>query len=330
MAGGALIVHPVYQSAFEALEAALDADDLRVGRSTLARLEGRLVRDVETLPTIDDARTMEDGSGDLILSGQSPSREHAEAALRMARNFGRVFEGRMRMESLTLELELERIADQESCRASLIATSTWDSPLVLRPGPATLEVSRISLEPRTGIERRDQQSSHMEADTSFELPPRGTRRFELADIPIEVPVGAIATRMLADIEFIGGTIEEADESYPARFIEVEDAERTDLASWVPASLVEPTELVRLWQRGNTTLAALIERTVRIAPARYEETLDRLGLAAETLPVNSFHAIVPSLRWFTRANRFGRDEGAWRRWLLARLDDRRAEGVLVGE
>ena len=327
-AGGALIVHPIYQSAFDALKAALDADDLLVGRSTLARLEGRLAADVETLPTMKEAQKVEDGSADLILTGQHPSKEHAEAALRMARNFGRVFEGRVRMESLELMLALERVAGAETCRATLIATSTWHAPLVLKPGPATLEVARVSLEPRTGVERRDHQSSHMESDVTFEIPARGTRRFDLAEIPIEVPVGAIATRMVADIEFIGGTIDQEGESFPARFIEIEAAERTDLASWVPATLVEPSELVRLWQRGNTTLAALIERTVRVAPSRYEETLDRLGLAAETLPVNSFHAIVPSLRWFTRANRFGRDEGAWRLWLLGRLDDRRADGTLI--
>lgn len=328
--GSALVAHPVYQSALEALKAALEADDLQIGRATLARLMVRLESDRASLPSMIEAKGKDDALSLQVLSGELPSREHAVAGLRIADGFMRVLEGRTRLREIELTVVLRRVPGTETCRASLFAISSWPETLVIMPGPATLEVLRTSLEPRTGVERRDSSKTHLDAELSIEIPAGGSTSTPIADIPIEVPIGAIATRLRIGIVFTGGTLSEDGETFPARDIAVETKERTDIASWVPATLVDPQELVRVWKRGDASLASILERTVRIPPARYEEVLDRLGLTAEIQPVQTFSVIVPALRWIVRTHSFGRDEGSWRRWLLARLDDRRMAGTVFGE
>lgn len=327
--GGALVVHPVYQAAFDAVKTALDEDELGVADATLRRLRGRLLAEREALPTVAQAKANQGDLSYQVLSGVLPARENVEAALRMVDGFGKVVEGRKRMAAIDLEIRVERIEGHEAVRVSLVGRSTWHRSLTLYPGPVTVDLRRTSLEPRAGLERQDAAKEALADSLSLEIPAMGEVALPLMEIPIEVPVGAIATRMRVSLKFIGGTVEEEDESYPARDITAEAAVRTDLAGWVPATLVDPNELVELVERGNAPLPAILERTVRIAPLRYDETLDRLGAALETLPVEALRTLVPALRWLTGSTQFGRDELAWRNWLLKRLEERRESGLVYG-
>ncbi len=320
------MVHPVYQTAFDAVKTALDEDELGVADAALRRLRGRLMSERQSLPTVAQAKANQGDLSFQVLSGELPARENVDAALRMVDGFGKVVEGRKRMGALELEVLVERIQGQEAVQVSLVGRSTWPTPITLRPGPVALDLRRTSLEPRAGIERQDAANQALDESLALEIPAMGEVSLALTEIPIEVPVGAIATRMRVSLRFIGGTVEDGGESFPARDIVAEPAQRTDLAGWVPASLVEPDELVELVKRGNAPLPALLERTVRIAPSRHEETLDRLGAAVETLPVESLRTLVPSLRWLKGSTQFGRNELAWRNWLLGRLEERREAGV----
>ena len=151
---------------------------------------------------------------------------------------------------------------------------------------------------------------------------------ELCRLAVEVPLGAIATRMRVDTAFLGGTIQEGDERYPAQDFDVRSGRRTDLAGKIPAVALGPGPLLELVERGRAPLAAILERTVRIPPARVPETLDRLGESLEIRPLEAIRPVIPSLRWLAETETFGRDEEAWREWLLRRLKERRLAGALV--
>ncbi len=327
--GASLVVHRVYVAAFDAVEAALESDDLLVAQSTLTRLQQRLAADGASAPTIAQAREREDEIATRTLNGELPSAENVAAAVKMAEGFGRVIAGRMRMEAIELSLGVERIPGSESVQVVLFATSTWEETLVLKPGAGRLEILRVSLEPRTGSERREARIRALESGTRLELPPGETVQVAVTDVPIEVPIGAIATRMEVQVTFNGGSVTEGGSSLPMREQVLPKAKRTDLAGWVPTSLVEPSDLVELMQRGDAPLPAILERAVRISPARRPEALDRLGKAVRTLPISTFHSMVPALRWIVGTNQFGRDEKRWRDWLIARYETRAAAGQAIG-
>ncbi len=327
--GASLVVHRVYVAAFDAVEAALASDDLLVAQSTLTRLQQRLAADSASAPTIAQARAREDEIATRTLNGELPSAENVAAAIKMSEGFERVIAGRLRMAAIELSLGLERQPGSETVNVLLFAKSSWEEPLVLEPGAGRLEILRVSLEPRTGSERREARIRALESGTRLELPPGERVQVTVTEVPIEVPVGAIATRMEAQVTFNGGTVAEGRFSLPMREQVLPKAKRTDLAGWVPTSLVEPLDIVELMQRGDAPLPAILERAVRISPTRRAETLDRLGKAVRTLPVDSFHSMVPALRWIVGTNQFGRDEKRWREWLIERYETRAAADQAIG-
>ena len=327
--GRALVVHQVYSAAFEAIEAALGEDDLAVADATLRRLQGRLAIDGAHAVSMADARFREDDMALRTMSGEVPSAENVEAALKMAEGFERVIEGRNRLNAVELSLELVRLAGQERVKVVLVATSEWTTELHLEPGAGRMEILRSSLEPRMGSERRDARITALERGVVVDIPAGGTSRTTIAEAPVEVPVGSIATRMEATVEFNGGTVSDGDLMLPMREIVAGPGKRTDFPVHIPAGLVEPLELVELAERGNAPLPAILERAIRIAPSRRAETLDRLGKAARTMPIESFRVLVPAIRWIVGTNEFGRDEGRWRDWLISRYEERYVNGQALG-
>ncbi len=327
--GASMAVHRVYRAAFDAVEAALEVDDLIVAQATLGRLEGRLAIDQQSAPTMAEAKARQDEIAIRTLSGELPSAESVAAALRVADGFGKVIDGRSRMEAIDLRVALERRPGTEMVDLLLVAKSSWPEPLVLSPGLGGVEVLRASLEPRTGIERRESSIQVVEEGTRLKLPPGEEVRMTLLELPIEVPVGAIATRMEAFVYFNAGSVSDAGRVLPMRTEDLPRAKRTDLAGWVPGSLVEPSELSGLVGRGDAPLPAILERAVRIAPDRRDEALDRLGKVVQTLPIESFEAVVPAVRWIVGTNQFGRDEKRWRDWLIERYETRAAAGEAIG-
>ena len=90
----AIVSHPAYQAAFEALRATLDDGDLQAARATSRRLRARLERERATLPSMEAARKNEGGPLSYqVLSGELPAKESAEGALRMVDGFDSVIEG---------------------------------------------------------------------------------------------------------------------------------------------------------------------------------------------------------------------------------------------
>ncbi len=324
-----LAMHPAYVASFTALRVALEEDDLRVARATLAPLRSRLAADLQTAPTLAQARTRNDDVALRTLAGELPSLETVRAAIRMADSFERIIDGRTRLGAVALSVQIVRVPDEMNLEIRLTGTSDWDEPLTIRPSAASLVTERTSLEPNTGQERRSSARRALDDAPVLTVPGHGTAFVVISVLPIEVPVGAIATRIRVDLACNGGTIEEGRGRYPAKQIDVRTGERTDLAGFVPASLVDPGQLIDLVERGGGALPRMIECAVRIDPARRPETLDRIGVAVQTLPVETMRTVVPAVRWLSGTNRFGRDEAAWRAWLIERVEERKAAGTAVG-
>lgn len=325
VSSSSLAVHRAYAASFTAIEAALDEDELEVARSSIRQLRSRLESDLATAPTLAEARKRDDEIALLTVSGDLPSRESVEAALAMADGFERIVDGRLRIASVELAVDLVRVQGAEEVEVVLSGRSDWHEPLTVRPSAASIVVERISLEPRTGMEQLSSGRAALPDTPELELPARGEANTVVAVLPIQVPTGAIATRMRVDLACNGGTIAEDGDAFPARTIEVALGERTDIPAWIPAGVVDPVELVDVVERGNAPLALVLECAVRIQPSRRDEALDRLGYAVQTLPLDSMRTLVPALRWLVGTDEFGRNERAWRDWLVQRYEARVASG-----
>lgn len=322
-----LVVHPAYSASFEALTATLEDENMDVARATLRQLRSRLAADLALVPTLAEARGRADDVAARTLAGELPSKENVRAAMEIADGFERIVDGRTRLAAVELSVALERRTGEEMIDVYLVGVSSWPEPLTVLPSAASLVLQRTSLEPHTGQERRESSVFGLDEAPRLDIPARGEARLHVAELPIQVPIGAIATRVRANLTFNGGSVEEDGTSFPARTIEASIGERTDLAGWVPATLVDPAELVRLVDRGGAPLTAILERTVRIAPDRRDEALDGLSAVLEMKPVDTAEQVVPAVRWLVGAQRFGRDGAMWRDWLFERLDERRAAGII---
>ena len=324
-------IHVSYAAAFEALKEALEEDDLLLARSTVRQLEGRLSRDLRSSITLAQARTRTDDVATLTLSGQLPSRESVEGALMAVERFESIIDGRERLGAVTLGIELRRLPGEEMVEAWLTGDSRWSEALTVRPFAASILIGRLHID-QEGFEVNWTESVVLESPVELEVPPGGGAAERLVALPIQVPVGAMATRMSVSLVCTGGELEEDGDRFPAREIAVAQAERTDIAGWIPAGLVDPQRLVGLVAQGRGATDVLLECAIRIAPSRRAEALDGLGRAVQTLPPEALAPAVPAIRWLLGVrgiNGFGREERDWKELLVERYERRVEAGQIEG-
>ncbi len=324
-------IHVSYAAAFEALKEALEEDDLLLARSTARQLQGRLSREAESAMSLAEARSRTDDMAALTVSGDLPSRESVEAALMAVERFEEIIDGRERLRAVSLGMELRRLPGEERVEAWLTGESSWPEPLKLRPFAASVLIGRLHID-REGFEVNWSETVVLEDGVELAMGAGGTAAVRLAELPIQVPVGALATRMSVSLLCTGGEVEQGGERFPARTITVREAERTDIAGWIPAGLVEPQRLVRLVEQGRGSTDVCLECAIRIAPSRRAEALDGLGRAIQTLPAEAVRPVVPAIRWLMGVrgiDGFGRDERDWKQLLAERYDRRVASGEIEG-
>ncbi len=276
-------VDPGFEPAFQALRSALDERDDALAERVLARI---LARDPKC-----------------------GTRAQAEA-------FGRILRGRSLARSLDLALIAEDIAPGDSVRLVLVAQHDLEQPLELRSGPATLRVTLTALDAAGGEERRASTQALPELATLL-VPPGAGARWPLGEfaVPTGRALGALAEW---DLELQQGVLVLEGLDFPASEVAVAGCQTLRLATWLPASPVEPGELVRYVEAGARSMPALVERTVRIDPARREEALDLLTPSALSCSRLELARLVPTLRWLSQQRELGADVDAWRAWLSARL------------
>ncbi len=285
-------VSPQFVPAFEALQAALDAGDTRLARHVLARIWMR----------------------------------HPSGATReLAAGFERIVSGRECAASLDLALECRLIPEDESAagtragcvRVVLRASSTSRSDFVLRPGPASLVITR------TAVDRRGNEQSSVEITACGEIPAlefsRGvTLETELASFALPVSAAALAVRVRVELDLRSGTFLRDNKELPAQKLRVAAGEATARTPALEAAGPVPSgALAELAQPGKFTTSSALEIAVRVRPSDRGQALDALWPLVDTLPELEVKRLVPALRWLALTSQPGGGAQAWRAYLRAR-------------
>lgn len=305
-------LHAQYIPTLQAVQEALEREDLALAERTLLQWRARLAVDAATAARATPEAPLEAGR---------PSAAAVADAERLAENLGRVIEARRTIAALDLGLELRRIAGAQRVEVWLTAESSLVEPVVLVPGPGNLEVERLSLDPKTGLEVRATELLALTREVRLEILAGGAAEALLGAVAIGVPGGAIATRSRINLVMRSGSVTVQGRVLPVRAMAVRGAERTDLPAWLPNAPVEPAELARLVAEPGAPLTALVERTVRIVPERRVEALELLREPALERTLDEFELLVPVLRWLAGSSGDrsagptpGRDPGQWRSYL----------------
>lgn len=236
-----------------------------------------------------------------------------EAELEYARAFERVLTGRRLVRNMNLRLAAELDA-RGRVRVELRASVPLE-PLVIRTGGAVLR-ARVTVVDAGGSEERRLSTVGLDDLDRLRLSPDRTRRVELGvfDLPVG---GGLAARARFDLRLIGGAVETEAGSFPAMGFVVRPCEVVRLAAFLPSQSVDPGELLSYVRGPRVSTPALLERSVRIAPSRRREALDRLTLVALELDRIRLGEIVPALRWLADTTVPGGDPDLWREWLADR-------------
>ena len=275
-------VEPRFQRAFLGLERALDSDENRSARRILS---GILARKPE---------------------GKS---------LGLAEAYGRVLDGRALGEQLEFVLEGELIEAPESeggsalYRMVLYCTNHSQSAVQLLLPPPTVERldHRLYL---SGSDSRAVENRVIDGLEGLSLEAEESFRIDLGEFDASL-ANAIARRDRWRLEALSGEVVANGERLPLRAPEVASYERVFLAPYLPDDPVEPEILLEYIERQSFTMPGLLERCIRIDPARWSETLRRLVPLVRSMDDERLAYIAPALRWLSRSARLGGDPRTWR-------------------
>jgi hypothetical protein len=205
----------------------------------------------------------------------------------------------------------------------LSAAHPFDEVIVLHPSMARLSETVTTVDPQ-GSEQRSVNSRALEHLSHIEIPPGEPTRVELAELDLPAVAGILAIRARVRLALLPGGLSRGERALPAQDLRVEPVECVRLAAVLPAAAIEPRELLRYVTEERVRRPALMERAVRILPARRGEALDLLAANVNRLSVPACEDLVPALRWLDEERTPGGDPTAWREWLLARAGRRADE------
>jgi hypothetical protein len=246
---------------------------------------------------------------DRILARDPPPSTRA-----LAEAYGRILRGRALGRSLDLALEGELADGDQTVALTLVAAHPLQQELVLRSSTGTLSQILTAVD-AAGTEQRVSRSLALEEVAELRLAPGEAARVALGRYAVPIG-GALAVEAEWDLRLPPGTLSVDGEELPVQVLTVRGCETRRVAPWLPDSEVEPGELARYVEAGGRSMPALMERAVRIEPARRREALDALAPVALALPRIELAALVPALRWLSGERALGADAEAWAVWLEA--------------
>jgi len=303
-----------------------------VARLLDARVEPRLE------PALDALRAaVASGDDDLAravlrrLWAQRPTGAAAERAAA----FERILDGRGAIAGLELRAECVWTADPGipgagTCVVRLAVRSRDGVARALEPGPATLSLTAITVDTR-GNSSHGSEARSFEALARLDVPAEGAVGIDLAQIPLELPAGALALRLTADVRLTPGTVRQTERALPAQRVPVEHGELVLLAGRLLAQgPAEPDELARGAAEPDSRAGELLEVALRVRREDRARVLD--GLCAYAQDPARVERLASALRWLAPDVQGGADPSEWSRWLAARAErvragERRTEPVL---
>jgi hypothetical protein len=304
-------IDPAFQPGIEALQRSLDSGADAEARAILDRLmlrrpRGKLLETLEAYRKIIDGRAVVAGLAlrlELRPVTETPPKPVAESIPKDAH-----------MAHLFL------VAESRSGGG----TGSPESAIDLEPGPATLFVTRSTVDKR-GLEQ-DAVETHTFADLkSLRIEPGKPAEVSLARFFVSASADGLAARMRFEIDLrsgrarVGVAGSNAVRELPAMRLAVAEAEESALAPAIAALPAATPEDLAAAVEGKTVLdpVAALSIALRIPPTDRPRALDLLTPISETVPVSVLESLVPALRWIAVTAAPGGDGLAWRAWLQAR-------------
>lgn len=243
-------------------------------------------------------------------------------ALELAEGYERILRGRELVSALELEL-LVRPLDSAPATYELVLRARHELPgdVWVHAAPAELFLLTTALDLR-GLEVRRANTNTLEGMEDFRLPRGEVSEWVLARRRAVRP-GAIGVRERWKLHLRSGDVrldteEGPGERLPFRAPELAAAEFEAPAIFLPTAPVEPEEFVRYATGEVVNLPPLLERAVRIEPARRREALEALAARLHEIEDERLIELLPALRWLARQGRDHTDPATWRDF-LAGLD-----------
>lgn len=280
------------QFAFEELRAAVEEGEDEVARAILRRLT----------PRISDPLSAE-----------------------LAAGYKNILAGRLIRDAVMGEV---RVVEQEDggFSVSLDMSQALFGDVTLRPGHVRVHA----------ITRSIDLAGHQSTRVSDRLVESGDGWTLLKDQVLSVPMGFdsplfgegfLAVRCEWKVILGAGSAETPSGVYPLMGVQVNDGLLVRLSREIPTQAVEPVELVRYCLESTVRPEGLLERAVRISPARYAEALDLLAESEPVLSPARLEELIPVLAWLTGGSVMRASAYEWREWLRLRaLAEDRSESL----
>jgi len=311
------------RAAFELLAPRADqqgratALERRIGALELEPFEPSLLAANEALAAGDDELAR------AILS-YARARRPAGAALATLERLDAVLAGRELLRGVRLELRARTVPGAERARVELVGRNDGAATIVLECSGASLDGLATALTVQ-GAEQRTAQRLTVDALDHLVLEPGCEVRVPLGEFPAATR-GCVAVRTNWKLTPAGTVARLNGFEIPAQEIEALSNDWVLVDPRFPAGAVTPEELADYVRRGAPSMAALLERTVRVAPERHAEALDVLTPALLDRPLLEIARAAPVLRWLSGerlGDSFEPDGVALRAWLQARAARRAA-------
>jgi hypothetical protein len=283
-------IDPSYGNQFGALTAAVDDDDDDTARRILAGIYARRPK------------------GD---------------TLRVADKYDRILRGRRLVTHLEFSLVGVRDEERSETVVYLEARHDLSTPVTLHSSAGTLRRVVNAITP-DGRGLRNEKTLAVEGVSELSLSPGQAIRIEVDRFALQAG-SSLAVRARWDLDLAAAHAEAEPERIPVNDVPVAPYLEVRTASYLPADPVEPIELANYLEGvGRFRVEAMLERAVRIEPARWQEALDLVTpvvLGGSTLEVGR---AVPALIWLTGNYELGRDPRVWQSLLRTRSRERSSE------
>jgi hypothetical protein len=273
-------------------------------------------------PVVDELAAAMQARDDALaerLIGQLRARVPPAALSERLDAWSRVLAGRRLSRELDLRLECRRVdvaAGKPERRALVLCVANPHAAVItLDCAPPRLARTSTWIDAR-GELARNQEIATLSAFQRLEIPAAQPSEVELA--AFEPRTGAaLAVREHFELAWSAAVLTHTGLALPFDRETRCACDYVGLAGKLPTNSVEPAELLRYASSDVVLTPALVERAVRIAPARYDEALDVLAAARADFSSARLVELAPALRWLARDPGLGADAQGWREWLRAR-------------
>ncbi len=213
-----------------------------------------------------------------------------------------------------------------NCIVRLAVRSRDGVARALEPGPATLSLTAITVD-ALGNSSHGSEARSFGALARLDVPAEGAVGVDLAQVPLELPAGALALRLTADVRLTPGTVRQTERAARA-LTPVEHGELVLLAGRLLAQgPAAADELARRAEDPDSRASELLDVALRVRREDRQRVLD--GLCAFAADPARVERLAPALRWLAPDVQGGADPSGWSQWLADR-GERVREGARRSE